>query len=922
MANFTIKAILQGVDRITAPFKSGGRSADHLRDSLATAQRSLADLDRAAADLKNFRQVKTQALESAKGMRVARQAAADLEAPFQAAAQRSAELETELKKARRSADSLRKMGASADELRKAEAAVTATEKALKAQNKETKKAERDWTKASRSAEALAKQAASQREAMDGLSDRLRQAGLNTNQLAASERKLRADAARARAETERQTKALEQQKRKTEALARARERAARIRDTSAQIAGVGARSAGIGAGMAVGGGLFAQAGISFEASMSEVGAIARLSKGSDALNGLRAQAEKLGSETSFSATQVAGGQKFLAMAGYTPEAIRDSIGDVLNLATAGGVELDVAADISSNIGSAFKIPAEQTSRVTDVLTATFTRSNVSLQTLGETMKYAAPIANQLGISLEQTSAMAGLLGNVGIQGSEAGTALKAIYNRLASPPKMARDALAELGVETRDLATGNLRDMPSILADIAEATEGMGTADKIGYLKAIGGQEASGALSELITQSDMSADKIREFAEVMRNSAGETTRVATQMADNTRGDLRSMASAWEGLSITLFDSNSGPLRDIIQSVTAVLRGITEWAKANPELTSTIVKVAAAITALLIGFGGIAMTVAGILMPFAMLQGTLLKLGVGAAEGGKGFSLFRSIFRGFGSVIKGGLGLLPRLFGGLKMVGLGIRAIGLAMAANPVGAVITGIALAASLIYIYWEPIKAFFLGVWEKIRGPLNTLWGWVKTVFSWSPIGMIVTNWDGITSYFGGLFDRVGDIASAAWDGLRSLFFTYHPLGIIIENWGALPDYFGGLWDTITATTQDAVAWIFDILNDMAAPFDWLAEKLGMASSGPAPVMASGSLRARPSSIPIARTADLVNTNAGMAPRQVTQTNNQTNTITINAAPGMDPKDVAREVQGAMTANQRAAARHGPRGAQLYDGID
>lgn len=124
--------------------------------------------------------------------------------------------------------------------------------------------------------------------------------------------------------------------------------------------------------------------------------------------LREQALKLGSETQFTASDAASGQSFLAMAGFTPQAIQAALPGVLNMALAGGVELGETADIGSNILTQFNLTADQMDRVGDTLTAAFTRTNTDLRALGETMKYTGPVAAKLGISLEEAAVWQGCL----------------------------------------------------------------------------------------------------------------------------------------------------------------------------------------------------------------------------------------------------------------------------------------------------------------------------------------------------------------------------------------------------------------------------------------------------------------------------------------------------------------------------------
>ncbi|MFM4733663.1 phage tail tape measure protein, partial [Aeromonas salmonicida] len=350
-------------------------------------------------------------------------------------------------------------------------------------------------------------------------------------------------------------------------------------------------------------------------MSKVQALTRLQKGSDELAMLRRQARDLGASTSFTAMDAAGGQGFLAMAGFTPKAIKDAMPGILDMAKAGGMEIARSADIASNILTGFKLPAAEMNRVGDALVATFTRSNTSLDMLGETMKYAAPVAAELGVNLETSAAMAGKLGDAGIQGSMAGTAQRAIMGRLAAPPKAAADALAELGIKTKD-ATGKLREMPDILTELHQKTAKLGNATRSGFFKAIAGEEAFAALAVLVNQAG-SGDLQKLIAEI-KQAKGESAEVAKVMADNARGDIDGLTSAWQDLNIEMMTSQNGPLRGLIQQITAMTRGIGEWMRSNPELTATITKVAAVTAVAAAAGGSLLLIVAGLLGPLAALK----------------------------------------------------------------------------------------------------------------------------------------------------------------------------------------------------------------------------------------------------------------------------------------------------------------
>ncbi len=381
-------------------------------------------------------------------------------------------------------------------------------------------------------------------------------------------------------------------------------------------------------------------LNFEVAMDKVQALTRLDLGQSIhlalFNDLEKQALSLGRATSFSATQVADAQGFLAMAGFDAKKIVTAIPGILDLSKAAGTELGTTADIGSNILSGFRLQADEMDRVGDVLAATFTRSNVDLRMLGESMKYAAPIAAELNIGLEETAAMAGLLGNVGIQGSDAGTSLRALYNRMASPPKEAQKSLKALVIQTKD-ANGNMRSMSTILGELAKKTEKMGTATRMGHFKAIAGMEAGSAMATLVAKQG--AKGITKFIEILKDSEGEASRIAKVMGDNTQGLINGLTSRIEGLAISIGKVLKPEIDPLIKDVSELVSGLTDWIDVNPELASKIINLGlglgtlvAGVTALgavvglaKIGLLGIGGAFALLLSPIALLGGGLLALG---------------------------------------------------------------------------------------------------------------------------------------------------------------------------------------------------------------------------------------------------------------------------------------------------------
>ncbi|MED1910781.1 phage tail tape measure protein [Brevibacillus laterosporus] len=308
---------------------------------------------------------------------------------------------------------------------------------------------------------------------------------------------------------------------------------------------------------------------FESSMSRVAALSSASAGD--LAKLTTKAKELGASTVFSASQAAEGMQFLAMAGYKTNEIIAAMPGLLDAAAAGQTDLGTTADIVSNILSGFGIAAGDTGRVADVLTKAFTSANVDLQMLGYTMKYAAPWAKALGVSLEETAAAAGILGNAGIQAEQAGTTLRGLFARFAKPPKEAAEALDKLGVKLFD-SGGKMKSLATILGDLQNAMKGMTSEQKTSLASIIAGLEAGSGFLALM---DTGPDKLRKFTKELENSAGTAGRVSKIQLDNFNGSLVELESALEGVKIEVFTPMLPVLTDLADKGTTAASVFNKW-----------------------------------------------------------------------------------------------------------------------------------------------------------------------------------------------------------------------------------------------------------------------------------------------------------------------------------------------------------
>ncbi|PHM35625.1 phage tail tape measure protein [Xenorhabdus mauleonii] len=389
--NLRLQVILGAVDKLTRPFKSAQESNKRLAETIKQSRQQLSELNQKAGQIDGFRKTK--------------KALTDAQQAYRAANERVEILARTMK---------------------------GLENPTKAQTQQFERAKNAAAKLKTKHQDLSISLQRQR-------DELGKNGISVKRLAEAQRQLNGDIKRANSTIDQQSEKLKRLKEQEKRLSAAKSRYQKTKDVRNQMAATGAAATATGIGALYGAKRVMMPGYDFEVGMSNVQALTRLDKNAPELKKLREQARELGATTSFTANDVAGGMGFLAMAGYDPDKIQKSMPSMLDLAKAAGMDDSLAevADIASNIQSAYKIPADEMKRAADVLTYGFTTSNTDLRMLGETMKYVGPAAQSAGQDFESMVAAVGLLGNVGIQGSQAGTSLRMALLRLAAQPSAAK-----------------------------------------------------------------------------------------------------------------------------------------------------------------------------------------------------------------------------------------------------------------------------------------------------------------------------------------------------------------------------------------------------------------------------------------------------------------------------------------------------
>ena len=310
---------------------------------------------------------------------------------------------------------------------------------------------------------------------------------------------------------------------------------------------------------------------FEEGMSGVRALTSATDSEFLL--LRETAKSLGASTSFSATQAAEGMQNLASAGFSVSEIVDAMPGMLDLAASSGEDLAVASDIAATTLRGFGLEAGAASHVADVLAETAARTNASVYDTGEAMKYIAPIANVMGLSLEEVAASIGLLSDSGIKGSQAGTTLRGALTRLAKPTEDMLEVMNGLNLSFYD-SNGKMKSISSIVGMLKTNMAGLTDAEQQNALVTLFGQEA---LSGMMVLMEAGPEKIAELTESLQDCEGAASEMSKVRLDNLAGDIEELSGAMETMQL-----------DVMEKLNPILRSAVQWLTGKMPAVQTAIE----------------------------------------------------------------------------------------------------------------------------------------------------------------------------------------------------------------------------------------------------------------------------------------------------------------------------------------------
>lgn len=326
------------------------------------------------------------------------------------------------------------------------------------------------------------------------------------------------------------------------------------------------------------------GNDFEAQMSRVQAIAGATK--DELKQLTDQAIDLGASTSFSASEVASGMENLASAGFTTQEIMEAMPGLLDLAASSGADLATSSEIAASAIRGFGLEASTSAHVADIFAEASARTNAQVEDMGEAMKYIAPVANTMGLKIEEVAAAIGIMSDAGIKGSQAGTTLRGALTRLTKPTDKMVGVMEDLGISFYD-NEGKMKSLTEMISMLQDATKNLTDEQEQNALTTLFGTES---LSGMVALINRGSGELSDMTKSFEDCDGAAQDMADTMLDNTKGAFESLSGSLESAGIAIQQALAPSIRDLsewIQDLVDDFNDLSDEEKENIIKTALLV-----------------------------------------------------------------------------------------------------------------------------------------------------------------------------------------------------------------------------------------------------------------------------------------------------------------------------------------------
>ncbi|HFX3833833.1 TPA: phage tail tape measure protein [Enterococcus faecium] len=551
---------------------------------------------------------------------------------------------------------------------------------------------------------------------------------------------------------------------------------------------------IGVGVAA-----AKVGGDFEEQMSRVKAISGAT--GDTFEQMKQQAIDLGAKTAFSAKESAAGMENLASAGFSAQEIMKAMPGLLDLAAVSGGDVALASENTATALRGFGLEASEAGHVADVFARAAADTNAEVGDMGEALKYVAPVANSMGISLEETAAAIGIMSDAGIKGSQAGTTLRGALSRLARPTKAMQDTMDNLGVSFYD-ADGKMKPLKTQVELLKKAFEGLTPEQQQNALVTLYGQESLSGMMALI---DKGPDSLGKLTKSLKDSDGAADDMARTMQDNMNSSIEQMFGAFESAAIVIQKILAPSIRKVADAISGLVEKFVSAPESTQKLVVAIGLIVAAIGPLLLIFGQVVVTLQRVKVGFTAIQAGLALMGTSMS-----------------GVILPVLGIVAAIS---ALIAIGvlvyknwdkIAAFGKQVWKN----ITMFVSDTANSIKKAWKSTGEWFNNLWKSIKEGADNVWTTIQEAPG-KAADWIKNKWTGTKEFFSILWSSIANSASEMWNSLKEGVISVIDdlVSSAGEKWEGFKNTISTAWKTITSKIKSGFDFILKYIGPFVSSF-------------------------------------------------------------------------------------------------------
>lgn len=516
---------------------------------------------------------------------------------------------------------------------------------------------------------------------------------------------------------------------------------------------------------------------FNDAMSQ--AAGALDKPMSEMEDLRQLAIQTGQDTVFSATDAGNAITELAKGGLTEADIKaGALKTTMDLAASSGMDLGEAANVVVQAMGAFGLSANESAEAANALAGAAAASSTDVEPLTQALAQCSAGAKNAGWSIQETTAVLARFADAGIEGSDAGTSLKTMLQRLAAPTDSAATMIKQLGIQTRD-SNGDLLGASEIAEELQDKLGGLDSASRDAALSTIFGSDAMRAATVMMNSG---TEGLQKYIDAANDQEAAQRLANSQMSDGSRA-IEELKGSLETAAIQIGDT----LAPIVQKVAELITALVNKFSALPEGVQQVIVVVGILVAAL---GPLLMVIGQISLGISAVAGTLSKLsGIG--------------------------GVVTNLIGGIKTAVTGLLGI---ITAHPVIAAITAIIVILVALYNKCEWFRDGVNGILKAIKDRFFAAWDGIVEFFTetipnaWNEM---VSFFQGIPAWWSGIWDSVQAKFESVWTSIMEIPIIKELTSIIKDSFERLKEDLGGIWTGIKMLAENT--WEF-IKNATLAP--------------------------------------------------------------------------------------------------------